>query len=50
MNLIDNYVDETVLSMFKKYFPAIEKTVGRDIDLELISTEDFLAQADSVVA
>ena len=33
------------LSMFKKHFSAIEKTIGREIDLELISSEDFTKQA-----
>ncbi len=36
--------------MFKKHFTDLEKTIGRDIDLELISAEDFLAQVSSVEA
>jgi len=38
--------EKEVFDMFKKHFSAIEKTIGRDIDLELISTEEFLAQAN----
>jgi len=40
--------EKEVFDMFKKHFSAIEKTIGRDIDLELISTEEFLAQANLV--
>jgi hypothetical protein len=36
--------------MFKNHFSAIEKTIGRDIDLALISVEDFLAESNSVAA
>jgi hypothetical protein len=44
-------VEETeVLDMFKNHFSAIEKTIGRDIDLALISVEDFLAESNSVAA
>jgi succinate dehydrogenase/fumarate reductase-like Fe-S protein len=35
---------ETTLSMFKKHFSAIEKTIGRDIDIVLLSTEEFMSQ------
>jgi len=42
--------EKEVLDMFKKHFSDIEKTIGRDIDLELISAEDFLAQTSSVEA
>jgi hypothetical protein len=42
--------EKEVFSMFKKHFSAIEKTIGREIDLELISAEDFLAQVDLVEA
>jgi len=36
--------------MFKKNLSAIERTVGRDIELTLITTEDFLAMNVSVAA
>jgi len=39
-----------VYNMFKNHFTNIEKTIGRDIDLELISAKDFLAQTNSVAA
>ncbi len=42
--------EKEVYDMFKNHFTNIEKTIGRDIDLELISSEDFLAQLDSVEA
>ena len=42
--------EKEVFSMFKKHFSAIEKTIGREIDLELISAEDFLAQVDLIEA
>ena len=42
--------EKEVYEMFKNNFKAIEKTMGRDIDLELISTEDFLAQVSSIEA
>jgi len=42
--------ENAVLDMFKKYFSAIEKTIGRDIDLALISVEDFVAQSNRVAA
>ncbi|MEA3434237.1 MAG: hypothetical protein U9R13_06605 [Campylobacterota bacterium] len=42
--------EQEVYEMFKNNFTAIEKTMGRDIDLELISTEDFLAQVSSIEA
>ena len=38
--------EKEVYDMFKKHFSAIEKTIGRDIDLELISTEEFLVRAN----
>ena len=36
--------------MFKKHLSAIERAVGRDIELTLISAEDFLAMNESVAA
>jgi len=39
-----------VYEMFKEHFADIEKTIGRDIDLELMTTEDFLAETNSVEA
>ena len=42
--------EHEVYDMFKKHFNDLEKTIGRDIDLELISAEDFLAQISSVEA
>lgn len=43
--------DPAALAMFKKHFSAIEKTVGRTIPgLELISSEDFVAQVNAVEA
>jgi len=36
--------EEEVLTLFKKYFSSIEKTIGREIALELISAKDFLSQ------
>jgi len=42
--------EQEVYDMFKNHFSAIEKTIGRDIDLKLISTEDFLTQVSSVEA
>lgn len=38
--------EKEVLDMFKKHFSDIEKTIGRDIDLELISAEDFMDLRD----
>jgi len=34
--------EQEVYDMFKNNFANIEKTIGRDIDLELISVEDFM--------
>jgi len=42
--------EQTVYDMFKNHFADIEKTIGRDIDLELISTEDFIALRDAIGA
>ncbi len=43
--------DIDVLDMFKKNFSAIEKTIGRKmIGLELISTNDFVSQLNSIAA
>jgi len=42
--------EQEVYDMFKKHFDDLEKTIGRDIDLELISAEDFLTQANAVEA
>ena len=42
--------EKEVLDMFKKHFADIEKTIGRDIDLELISAEDFIASRDVIGA
>jgi len=42
--------EQDVFDMFKNHFTAIEKTIGRDIDLELITTEDFIAQTHTVEA
>lgn len=43
--------DEAVLEMFKKNFSDIEKIIGRKmIGLELLSVEDFIAQACSIEA
>ncbi|UPT78503.1 hypothetical protein MN086_04980 [Sulfurovum sp. XGS-02] len=43
--------DVDVLDMFKKNFTAIEKTIGRKIrGLELISTNDFVSQLNSIAA
>ena len=42
--------EQELYDMFKNNFENIEKTIGRDIDLELISAEDFLAQTSSVEA
>jgi len=42
--------EQEVYEMFKNNFKAIEKTMGRDIDLALISAEDFLAQVNTVEA
>ena len=42
--------EEEVYDMFKNNFANIEKTIGRDIDLELISAEDFLASRDVIGA
>ncbi len=42
--------EQEVYEMFKNNFKAIETTMGRDIDLELISTEDFLSQVSSIEA
>ena len=42
--------DKETYRMFKKNLPAIERTLGRDIVLELITTEDFLAMKESVAA
>ncbi len=42
--------EQVVYDMFKKHFTDLEKTIGRDIDLELISAEDFLTQVSSVEA
>ena len=42
--------EQEVYDMFKKHFADIEKTMGRDIDLELILSEDFLTQANAVEA
>ena len=39
-----------VLAMFQKHISGIEKAIGRDIDLALISTEDFITQANAVEA
>ena len=38
--------EQEVYDMFKDHFSDIEKTIGRDIDLELISAEDFIALSD----
>jgi len=42
--------EQEVYDMFKNHFTDIEKTIGRDIELELISAKDFLAQISSVEA
>ncbi len=43
--------DVNALDMFKKYFSAIEKTVGRKMKgLELILAEDFVAQLSTLEA
>ena len=42
--------EQELYDMFKNNFENIEKTIGRDIDLALISAEDFLAQTTSVEA
>jgi len=42
--------EQEVYDMFKEHFSNLEKTIGRDIDLELISAEDFLAQTSSIEA
>jgi hypothetical protein len=42
--------EQEVYDMFKNNFANIEKTIGRDIDLELISAADFTVQANSAVA
>ena len=42
--------DQESCKMFRKHLSAIEKTMGRDIVLELITTEDFLAMNESVAA
>jgi len=42
--------EKEVLDMFKKHFDDIEKTIGRDIDLELIYAEDFIALRDGIGA
>jgi succinate dehydrogenase/fumarate reductase-like Fe-S protein len=34
--------EKEVYDMFKKHFNDLEKTIGRDIDLELILAEDFI--------
>jgi hypothetical protein len=39
--------EQEVYDMFKNNFANIEKTIGRDIDLELISVEDFIAQTNT---
>ncbi|MEA3419721.1 MAG: hypothetical protein U9Q90_10035 [Campylobacterota bacterium] len=40
--------EQEVYDMFKKYFNDLEKTIGRDIDLELISAEDFIELSSSL--
>ncbi len=43
--------DVDVLDMFRKNFAAIERTIGRKmIGLELISTDDFVSQLNSIAA
>jgi len=42
--------EQEVLDMFKNSLENIEKTIGRDIDIELISAEDFITQANSIAA
>jgi len=43
--------DEAVLNMFQEYFSEIQKVMGREIiGLELISVEDFMAQASVTAA
>ena len=42
--------EQEVYDMFKNNFANIEKTIGRDISLELISAEVFLTQETSVEA
>ncbi|AKF24958.1 hypothetical protein YH65_05810 [Sulfurovum lithotrophicum] len=42
--------DAEAYGMFKKNLPAIERTMGRDIELTLITTENFLAMNESVAA
>ncbi len=42
--------DKEAYKLFKKNLPAIERTVGRDIVLELITAQDFLAMNESVAA
>ena len=43
--------DVDVLDMFRKNYAAIERTIGRKmIGLELISTDDFVSQLNSIVA
>jgi len=42
--------DKEAYNMFKKDLSAIERTMGRDIVLELITAEEFLAMKESVAA
>ena len=39
-----------IYNMFKDHFAAIEKTIGRDISLELVFAKDFLAKTNAVAA
>ncbi len=40
--------EKEVLDMFKKHFANIEKTIGRDIEMDLISAEDFMDLIEAV--
>jgi hypothetical protein len=42
--------EKEVYDMFKDHFTNIEKTIGRDIDLALISAENFMAQVHTAEA
>jgi len=42
--------EQEAYDMLKDHFTKIEKTIGRDIDLALISAKDFMAQAHTVEA
>jgi len=42
--------EQELFDMFTNRLSALEKTIGRDIDIELISAEDFIAQVNTVEA